>query len=492
MRRRSVPSTEEAGMRRTPRFTWQRGAAVALLTALAVLTSLSGAPSRSGLAPERAQAAASPIEHVVVVVMENRTFDNLLGKLCANQGGRCDGATTGKMPGGTVVPLVAEPDLRPDINHSHESQVKAINGGLMDGFRNVAGCNNTNSPCLSQVMGTANSQVPNVWALADTYAISDATFEPYTASSWVAHLELAAGTRQLWRGNNPKNSQLHAPGPGWGCNSFKDGQWDLSPSTFELRPSCVPDASGAGPYRASAVPHTPTIMDRLQAAGRSWKIYVNSVNSAWSICATFYSCYGSSQKTNVVKQTQLTTDAQNGTLPNFSFVIPKNFNSMHPSFSLIDGDNWLKSVVDPLLRGPQRLSTAIFVVWDDCGCIYDHVNPLQFASKWGPRVPVLIVSPYAKPRFVDHTPTTFASILAYAQHNFGLAPLSDQDTGAYDYANAFDYAQTPIAPQALATRMTPLESRLWLARHPHTVDDDAENPLGEGGMGIWSGSGAGE
>jgi phospholipase C len=91
-------------------------------------SSAESAPSNQVSATTMSSGGGSPIRHVIVVVMENRTFDNVLGRLCANEGGRCDGATTGKKPDGTVVPLVAEPDLRPDVNHSHESQVKAIDG----------------------------------------------------------------------------------------------------------------------------------------------------------------------------------------------------------------------------------------------------------------------------------------------------------------------------------------------------------------------------
>jgi phospholipase C len=158
----------------------------------------------------------------------------------------------------------------------------------MDGFMNVAGCNTTDSPCLSQFMGTSGSQLPNIWSLADTYAMSDRTFEPYTSSSWVAHMEFGSATRESWHGNNPHPSATHAPGPGWGCNSFNDAPWDLAGGSTELLPSCVPDASGAGPYRPTDATYTPTIMDRLDGAGLSWRIYVNSVNSAWSICATFW------------------------------------------------------------------------------------------------------------------------------------------------------------------------------------------------------------
>jgi phospholipase C len=419
---------------------------------------------------QRRAAAASPIQHVFFIVLENRTFDNVLGYLChlratdpaTYPGAACDGATSGKISTGATVDLVAEPDLRPDINHSHESQVKAMDGGKMDRFDQVLGCNSTDSPCMSQFKPDASGAIPipNVWNYAQRYAISDMTFEPYTSSSWGAHMEVAAGTLEQWHGNNPRTSPYHQAGKGWGCNSYKDAPWDTSPTTFIQLPACIPDQQGNGPYRSTSAYYTPTIMDRLTGAGLSWKIYVQSLNSAWSICATFYECYApeSVNKTHIRNPSNLPTDAANGNLPNFAFVIPKNFNSMHPSFSASAGDNWLASIVDPLMTGPDADSTAVFVTWDDCACIYDHVNPLQYNSRWGPRLPLLIISPYARQGFVDHTPTTFSGVLAYVEHNFGLAPLADQDGAAYNaadtgawYATAFDYGQQPLAPPAATT-----------------------------------------
>lgn len=339
----------------------------------------------------------------------------------------------------------------------------------MNKFDQVLGCNSVTNNCLSQFKGTVGSSVPNVWNYASTYAISDQTFEPFTSSSWGAHLEVAAGTIEQWRGNNPRGGTappgtMGYNGKGWGCNSLKDAPWDTSPTTYVPEASCIPDQSGLGPYKPTLATYTPTIMDRMDSAGLSWRIYVQSLNSAWSICATFYDCYAkeSVNKVHVKSPASLTADSVNGTLPSFAFVIPKNFNSMHPSFSAAAGDNWLASVVNPLLTGPEANSTAIFVTWDDCACMYDHVNPLQYNSLWGPRLPMLIISPYAKAGYVSHTPTTFAGVLAYAEHTFGLAPLADQDGAAYNnadtgawYNTAFDYLQTPIPPPAIVTTRIP-------------------------------------
>jgi hypothetical protein len=125
-------------------------------------------------------------------------------------------------------------------------------------------------------------------------------------------------------------------------------------------------------------------------------------------------------------------------------------------------------MVDPILQGPDGNSTAIFVVWDDCACIYDHLNPLQYNASWGPRVPLLIISPYARSGYVSHTPTTFGGILAYAEHTLGLQPLGSQDGAAYDdptgaawFQDAFDYSQTPIqAPAVQHTETSPSDKLL--------------------------------
>lgn len=433
-------------------------------------------------------AGGNPIEHIIVVVLENRTFDNVVGSLCSNAGGTlpCDGATTGTLSNGQTVTLGPEPDIRTqDPNHNHENQVRAMNGGQMDQFDLVLGCGAGTPSCYARMTpGDPNSaQAPNVWNYMQTYASSDMTFEPYTSSSWVAHLEIAAGSRGGWHGNNPRAVPGQPVGPGWGCNSLKDAPWDTSPTTLDQRPSCVPDAADQGPYRLPHAPHVPTIFDRLDAAGKSWKIYVNSINSAWSICATFWSCYNTSQANNVVAREQLATDAANGTLPNFAFVIPKNVESFHPSFSVAQSDTWLGSVVDPLLTtGPeaQRLSTAVFVYWDDCGCIFDHVNPLQFDPNWGPRTPMIAISPWAKPGYVSHTPTTWAGILAFAEHTYGLQPLGEQDTPLYNdatgamwFADMFDFTQTPITPpSAAAQQLSPEQKQMVAAARATWTGDD--------------------
>lgn len=165
----------------------------------------------------------------------------------------------------------------------------------------------------------------------------------------------------------------------------------------------------------------------------------------WTICPTFWQCLNSSQRSRLVPATQIFQDALGGHLPSFSIVTPTGPNSQHPPQSVAFGDsNWVGPVMRAIEKSPQWGSTAIFLTWDDFGGFYDHVNPLQYNSNWGLRVPMVIISPYARAGFTDSTPTTFVGILAYVEHTFGLKPLNSADATAYDYRHAFNYSQRPL------------------------------------------------
>src|SRR5439155_12019598 len=236
--------------------------------------------------------------------------------------------------------------------------------------------------------------------------------------------------------------------PGWGCDSAKVTRWrDLVTGYEALEPACVPFPDGSGSFLSySPVPHVDTIMDRLTTANLSWKLYASAKPEApgntgagipygWAICPSFADCVKTSQKNNMVDSSQVIADAQSGALPNFSLVLPNDVNSQHNAFSMMQGDNWIEEVVSAIMQGPDWGSTAIFITYDDCGCFYDHVPPPRGA---GPRVPMVIASPYARAGFTDGGTATFASLLAYTEHVFDLQSLGGDDTNAYDYANSFD------------------------------------------------------
>lgn len=434
--------------------------------------------------PRHAGAAATPIDHVVVIVMENRTFDNVLGALCAERVAAgdpapCDGATQGLLSDGSTIPLSPAPDIQPSLNHSVQSHLKALNwhDGVahMDGFDHVLGCQadpeHGHPPyaCFDQFdpEGANAASIANVTLLANQFAISDRTFESYTSASWSSHLEMVAGTRDLFHGDNPHYMrQFHPPphGPGAGCASHEDAPYDSPTQGLIYVPSCVPDRNGDGPYRESPVAYVPTIFDRFDDSGVSYKIYINHLNSLRSPCSFFWECAGTGQKNHTVNREEFTRDAHAGKLPNVSFIMPASPASQHPTYSMLNGDDWIGHMVGAAEQSPDWDSTAVFLTYDDCGCFYDHVPPPKRGM--GLRVPMLIISPYAKPHFVDHATATLASTLAFIEHNWSLAPLGDEDLGAYDFHNAFDYAQTPVEPVRMVDTPLPEWEVRYLQEHP--------------------------
>src|SRR3989442_1305817 len=142
----------------------------------------------------------------------------------------------------------------------------------MNGFANAAGCGaSTNFVCYSQFKP---SQIPNLSKLGFYFAISDRTFELTPTQSWLSHLELATADPDGFVGGLPFQGTSGKTGaPGWGCDSYTDIPWWPPSGPPVIVPSCIPMADGSGPYRQSPVAHVPTIMDRLDQAGITWKLY---------------------------------------------------------------------------------------------------------------------------------------------------------------------------------------------------------------------------
>jgi phospholipase C len=175
-----------------------------------------------------------------------------------------------------------------------------------------------------------------------------------------------------------------------------------------------------------------------------------------------------------VAQTQFRSDAQADTLPAYSVILPgSGGTSQHNGESMLAGDNFIGSTLSALEHSPSWSTTAVFITYDDCGCFYDHVAPGTNAdgTRQGIRVPMVIVSPYAKVGFTDSNPASFVSILKFTEETFGLAPLTANDANAYDYADSFDFSIAPSGPRAvLSSHQVSDAVTRYIAAHP--VDDD--------------------
>jgi phospholipase C len=434
--------------------------------------------------------ADTMIQHVVVIMQENHSYNNVLGKLCVDNNAApvrdaCDGTLTGQLYGGTPIALRQAPDVVPSIPHTVGTQLTAVDDGKMDGFSRINSCSATrNYACLSYY---DESSIPNLAALADRFVISDHSFSPANAPSWGGHFAMVSpsnGWVRGWaptfgfdgfEGANPTHLVGDPPqGQGWGCDSNLRSLWKATPSARPRpEPSCIPSADGSGAFMSTPVQHVPTIMDSLDTAGLSWKIYgalPGDGGYVWNICPTFADCL-KRENTAVAPRTTFATDAAAGNLPAVSFVEPNEGVSQHNSDSMLAGDNWIGKNVSAVENGPDWSSTAIFITYDDCGCFYDPLSPDTPVTGLGIRVPMVIISPWAKPGFTDSNPTSSTSgILSFIEHNFGLTPIIPasvpySEYNYYDYSESFDFTQTPVAPSAMVQHALPPSSL-----HLHTSD----------------------
>jgi phospholipase C len=420
-------------------------------------------------------AQRSPVRHIVVLYLENHTFDNVLGFWCNVHTRRCpDGGMPSlvKLSNNTVVKPSVTPDIVPNVSHSVGSQQMAINDGQMDGWQKIQGC--TASLHYACISGYKPAQVPNVVRLANRFAISDRTFSMADSPSWGGHLYAVMGSLDGFKGENPVPASGVKPGKGWGCDSKLVTPWTAPDGNVSKVPSCVPDFSlglpNGGAFRPTPVKHAQTILDRLKHAGLSWRIYgqptpppsgsPTAKGYGWDICPSFAECLYTNLKANNVPTTSFIKNAKTGHLPNFAVVTPGGIDaklSEHNGFSMTAGDDWVGQIASAVMNGPQWRSTALFITWDDCGCFYDQVRPgtNPDGTAQGPRTPLLIVSPYARKGFTDTNSTTFAGILAFTEHTFGLKPLSVNDAHAYAFAKAIDFKNPAFTPARMVYRPWP-------------------------------------
>ena len=474
------------------------GPLICAVTAAAVLGAGTGrvaaAPhdaSSSRATARAAAAAAKPhvafggrVKHVVVIYQENHSFDETLGWFCQQHPGRCDGYIGPvRLSDGTVVGMRPSPDVVPNVAHTVAAQTAAIDGGKMDGWGNVGGCTAAAGyNCLTFYTGR---WVANLVALGSKFVVSDRTFSLANSPSWGGHVYAAAATQDNFTGDLPTRERgVRIAGPGWGCNSHLVTPW-IDPTTHlvSMQPSCIPAKPGTlnakthpynGAFRATPAKYVPTIFDRLDAKHLTWKLY--SSISEWSICPSFAECEYTKQHRHVVKPVRILGDADHARLPSYSVLLPvgPGGTSQHNATSMVAGDNWIGRVVRHLERSPDWSSTAVFITYDDCGCFYDHVPPgiNPDGTAQGIRVPMVIVSPYARVGYTDSHRATFASILRFTEEALGLSALGANDRAAYDYSSSFNFAAKPSGPRvALTQQPVPAATRRYLAAHPDTADD---------------------
>jgi phospholipase C len=382
---------------------------------------------------ERHGRAATPIQHVVYIIQENRSFNNMFMGF--------PGATTAKYGFNTKGKKIK---LKPislstswDVGHASAAYFAACDGQgsvpgtdcKMDGWLNeVAGQGAPPNPEYSYV---PEKQIAPYWAMAKQYVLADNVFASNLDGSFVAHQYVVAGF---------SSSAIDFPDGDWGCEGGKTD----TVLTITMQRKYGP------PIQACF--NNPTIASEADSAGVSWRFYTGAIGGdggLWSSYQADSPIYHSADwNADVINPpSQFLTDLGNGNLAAVTWITPTFEASDHPGMDASQGPAWVASVVDAIGKSKFWGSTAIFVQWDDWGGMFDPVKPIyEDYDGLGFRVPLIVISPYAKQASVTHVQYETASVLRFIEDNFGLPRLAASDARANDPANdpaTLDYGQPP-------------------------------------------------
>ncbi len=406
------------------------------MAALAACSGPGANPATSSLVPSaqskvRQGGSSNKISHVVVVIQTNRSFDNLFATFPGAQG-----TTTGQMPNGQTIALKKSHLYDPKLYQNSRAAFQVdYNGGLMDGWSNVYV---NRKPCPTCAYAYVDpAQIKPYWTMAKKYVLADNMFPTENSGDFSAHQDLIRGSSAIDAHSSVVDFPTHGP---WGCDAQKGTTTPLVNDSGQYIQK--------GPYPCFTYT---TLRDLLDAQHLSWKYYVPQLLSGglagayWNPFDAISAVRNGPEWTNNVSSPETTffTDVSKGTLPAMSWVSPNNANSDHAGFGKQDtGPAWVAKIVNAIGTSKYWNSTAIVVVWEDWGGWYDHVPPPQLDyAGLGIRVPMIVVSPYAKSAYVSHTQYEFGSIIRFIEDTYGLGRLNTTDTRATSIGDAFDFTQ---------------------------------------------------
>ena len=450
----------------TPSLSPARRSAVAAALALSLLGAC-----RDTTAPLAAD--ATRINHVVVIYLENRGFDSMYGEFpgadgLANAASApiqldANGAAYASLPqtadshipaGLPNAPFLIDNYLGPavptrDLVHRFYQEQAQIDGGRMDRFVAM-------SDAQGLVMGHYHTAGLPLAAEAAKYTLMDRFFHGAYGGSFLNHMWLVSATAPAFPGAPATAvAQLDANGA-----LVKDGF--VTPDGYAVNTAFTVNAPHpASVPTANLVPNqtAPTIGDRLSDKGLSWVWYSGGWNDALGGHAdpsfqyhhqpfAYFAKYadGTPAKAEHLRdETEFLAAAQAGTLPAVSFVKPLGANNEHPGYAdVVTGENHVLQLINAVRNGPNWKDAAIIITYDENGGFWDHVAAPKL-DRWGvgTRVPAIVISPFARRGFVDHTAYETTSILTFIEHRFGLTPLGTRDASSGDLSTAFDFSLTP-------------------------------------------------
>src|SRR5579863_8934144 len=346
--------------------------------------------------PDAPGKTSSPIKHVVVIMEENHTFDNLFGTY----------------PGvnGITEPQAPNP-VSADLDHTGPAELAAIDGGKMDQFS-----------YRGQVQ-YKQSDIPTYWSYAQQFGLSDNFFTSDAMSSTPNHIAMIAG----------QTGGIDETTPTTGCTS--------DPNT--LSQSRSKSGQEYWSYPCYDISSLPTILD---AHGISWKYY--SQYGIWDAPLFLQSYYKSPN--NIRDSSQFVSDVKAGKLSTISWLMPPAGDpSDHPPAHIQVAQNWVAEQINAIMKSSYWSDTAIFLTWDDWGGFYDHVTPPTLDGEGlGLRVPLIVISPYTPKGTISHKQGEFASFDTFIENNWNLPNLGQRDSlkQTSDLMDFFDFSQQPQQP----------------------------------------------
>ena len=371
---------------------------------------------------------ASKIQHVVYIIQENKTFDSYFGTYPG-----ADGFPSSLLNASSPSPYLphhVSSEVPPSLTNAWAAAHEAWDNGKMDRFINAQSGN-------AQTMGYYDrSNIPYYWDYADHYVLADHFFSSLMGPTFPNHLYIASGRS----------------GPVTGMSSYD----------FVTNGSITGNLGGSLPYDQLKLTWA-TLAQELTLTNTSWAWYTGenpSAATAWNVLPAFsYFQNNPAQLSQHVKSTQsFASDIQAGKLGAISWITPGEWTpptypsecagigtSEHPPDRVDCGMDYVAYLVNTVMKSSYWNSTAIVIAWDDWGGLYDHVAPPQVDQYGlGFRVPVLVVSPWVKPHYIDHTQYGFGSLLKFAETTFNLPSLGARDVNASSMMSMFDFGQAPL------------------------------------------------
>ena len=372
----------------------------------------------------------SKIQHIIIIMQENRSFDTYFGTY--------PGADGIPMKNGVPTVCVFDPKgnlcVKPyhdpkDINaggpHAASSAAVDINSGKMDGFigtfrDGAKACKSPDTPgCATgvtpDVMGWHDArEIPNYWAYAQNFVLQDRMFEPNSSWSLPAHLFMvSAWSADCSRPGDPTSCTNALDGPKGGLPAANAGKLDYAWTdlTYLLYKNNISWA-----YYLSNGDQPDCADDAMLCQLKNQNVNVPGI---WNPLPGFDTVKNDNQLGNIQTVDKFFTAAKDGTLPAVSWIVPDNSVSEHPPAKVSLGQDYVTSLINAVMQGPDWSSTAIFLSWDDWGGFYDHVVPPKVDQNgYGLRVPGLVISPYAKKGFIDHQTLSFDAYLKFIEDVF--------------------------------------------------------------------------